>query len=257
VTPIVIDLMYKSLSATDTITGDFLLSENNKLLYMKMIGSLLYLAIHTRPDILFAVTTLSRYCQNPCKNHLTAVFRVMDYIACTQHLGLTLCSGEGIVLYATVDASYACHKDLKSHTGCTLHIGRVSASIMTLTKKQTITADSSTVAEYIAAHLAAKQIMWARNFLSELGFPQNSPTVLFEDNMSTIHLINNPGNGNKTKHIELRYQFIREQVKNKCIVIKHLPTEDMTSDMLTKVTGPSVFLHLRPKLMGVAVENEV
>jgi len=134
---------------------------------------------------------------------MTAIDRVFHYVRNTKELGLTLHSGEGVVLYATVDASYACHKDLKSHTGCTLHIGRESASIMTLTKKQSITADSSTVSEYIAAHLAAKQIMWARNFLEELGFLQKGPTTLFEDNKSTISLIENDGNGSKTKHIDL------------------------------------------------------
>ena len=129
-------------------------------------------------------------------------------------------------------------------------IGRLSASILTLTKKQSITADSSTVAEYIAAHLAAKQIIWARNFLSEVGCPQEGPTTLYEDNMSTISLITNKGNGSKTKHIDLRYNFLREQVALGNIVMTYLRTEDMTSDMLTKVTGPTTFLHLRPLLMG-------
>ena len=92
--------------------------------------------------------------------------------------------------------------------------------------------------------------MWARNFLEELGFPQKGPTTLFEDNKSTISLIENDGNGSKTKHIDLRYQFIREQVKLLRIIMKHLGTENMTSDMLTKVTGPTTFLHLRPSLLG-------
>ena len=62
--------------------------------------------------------------------------RVLMYVAGTKHLGLCLHSGEGIVLYATVDASYACHADMKSHTGCTLHIGRHSASILSLSKSK-------------------------------------------------------------------------------------------------------------------------
>ena len=219
-------------------------------MYMRKVGSLLYLAIQTRPDILFPVTMLSRYCKSPTEVDLLAVDRVLHYISHTQELGLTLFSGEGIVLYATVDASYACHKDMKSHTGCTLHIGRQSASILTITKKQPITADSSTVAEYIGAHLAAKQILWARNFLEELGFPQKGPTTLFEDNKSTISLIQNSGNGSHTKHIALRYAFIREQVRLGFIKMEHLSTENMTSDMLTKVNGPAIYLHLRPKLLG-------
>ena len=160
------------------------------------------------------------------------------------------------MLYATVDASYACHKDLKSHTGFTLHIGRKSASILTLTKKQTITADSSTVAEYIGTHMAAKQIMWARNFLSELGYEQLAPTVLQEDNKSTIYLIENEGNGFKTKHIELKFNFIREQAQRGFIVMEHLRTWDMIADMLTKALASGPFIHLRCKLLG-EVEQRV
>jgi hypothetical protein len=254
-TPLATDFTTKQYNTTAHAINenDIMISPPMVKQYMQKVGSLLYLAIHTRPDILYAVTTLSRFCREPTHKHMNSIDRVLQYISSTKHLGLTLHSGEGVVLYGTVDASYACHKDLKSHTGCTLHIGKSSASVLTLTKKQTITADSSTVAEYIAAHLAAKQIIWARNFLSELGFPQNKPTILFEDNQSTISLINNAGNGSKTKHIDLRYNFIREQVtKMKNISIEYLRTEDMTSDMLTKVTGPNTFLHLRPLLLGAS-----
>ena len=219
--------------------------------YQGMIGSLLYLANQTRPDILFAVCAMARKSKSPTDQDRQAVVRILQYIAGTKTLGLRLHSGEGIVLYATVDASYACHPDLKSHTGCTLHIGRHSGSVNSLSKKQTITADSSTVAELIGAHLAAHEIMWARNFLSELGFPQTSPTVLFEDNLSTISLIVNKGNGERTKHIQLRHNFVREQVVNDIIKMTHLSGVDMISDILTKPLGPTAFLHLRPRLLGM------
>ena len=82
--------------------------------------------------------------------------------------------------------------------------------ITNLTKKQTVTADSSTVAEFITTHLVAKEIMWANALLGEMGHPQLEPTILDEDNMSTIAMINS--NSNKTKHIEIRFNLIREQV---------------------------------------------
>jgi hypothetical protein len=219
--------------------------------YMQKVGSLLYLAKRTRPDILYAVTHFSRMCQSPTVQDMSGVDRILSYIACTKDKCLTLHSGEGVKLYATVDASYCCHADRKSQSGCTLHIGRNSASFLTITKKQSVTADSSTVAEYIAAHLATKQIMWARNLLSELGFPQSEPTSLFEDNQSTIRLINNKGNGFKTKHIDMRYNFVREQVVDrKTVRMEYLSTNEMTSDMLTKPTGPTIFLKLCAKLLG-------
>ena len=166
-------------------------------------------------------------------------------------MGLTFSSQEGVVLYSTVDASYGNHDDSKSHSGCTLHIGRNSGSFLTRSKKQTITADSSTVAEFIAAHLATKEIMWARAMLAELGYPQLNPTILYEDNMSTIAMIKNDCNSQKTKHLAIKYNLVREQVQLKHSRMTHLPTKDTTSDMLTKALVPTPFLNLRTKLLGM------
>jgi hypothetical protein len=149
-------------------------------------------------------------------------------------LGITLHSGEGIVLYATVDASYDNHIDRKSHTGCTLHTGKRSGSFLTRSKKQTVTADSSTIAELIAAFTVANKTMWARSLLAEIGYPQLEPTFIYEDNMSTIAMVNIDGNSPKIKHIDIRYNLTREQVKNKVVMMEHLQTKDMTSDILTK-----------------------
>ena len=113
-------------------------------------------------------------------------------------------------------------------------------------------ADSSTVAEYVAAHLGAKESMWIRNFLFELGFEQQHATTLFEDNQSTIKLIGKPGNGNKTKHIDLRFNFIREQVAQDVVTMEYLPTTEMISDILTKPLGISSFLYLRSLLLGTS-----
>ena len=164
--------------------------------YQSRVGSLLYLAINTRPDILYAMSMLSRKNKAPTHHDLSYVNRVLLYVIGTRDLALKFHSTEGVKLYATVDASYACHPDFKSHSGCTLHIGRLSGTFHALSKKQTVTADSSTVAEFIATHTVAKEIMWTRGLLFSLGFRQPEPTILYEDNMSTIAMIHNPTNGN-------------------------------------------------------------
>ena len=145
-----------SLTSDNTLLAPALIAD-----YQARVGSLIYLASQTRPDILFAVTQAARKTSAPTVGDSNAVQRIFLYLAGTHLLGLCFHSGEGIVLYATVDAAYANHLDRKSHTGCTLHIGRKSGSFHSRSKKQTITADSSTVAEFIAAHFAAKEIMWA------------------------------------------------------------------------------------------------
>ena len=211
----------------------------------------------TRFDILYATSMASRKSKSPTTRDLAAVNRILLYIAGTAQLGLKFHSDEGVVLRATVDASYACHSDMKSHAGCSIHIGRSSGATQAISKKQTITADSSTVAEFVATHTVAKEIMWARGFLLNVGFPQQKPTILYEDNLSTISMIKNKSNGKRTKHVEVRYNLIRDQVTNKVIAMEWLNTKDKTSDALTKTLAPGPFVHLRKNLLGMHVEHDV
>ena len=87
--------------------------------------------------------------------------------------------------------------------------------------------------------------MWARAILGEMGHEQLEPTVLGEDNMSTIAMIKNDCNGQKTKHIAIRFNLIRELVQQLEIAVEHLPTEEMTSDIVTKPLDPEPFMHFR------------
>ena len=220
-------------------------------LYQSKVGSVLWPAMGTRPEIQYATNIHSRYTKSPLRGDMVTLNRVLDYIVNTPELGLVLGGHGGVKLYATVDASYGTHDDRKSHSGCTLHIGEGSGAFLSRSKKQTVTADSSTVAEFIATHLAAKEIMWARSLLEEMGYTQSDPTVLGEDNMSTIAMINNDCNGQKTKHIAIRFNLIREQVQNSQIKLQHLSTTEMTSDILTKALDPKPFEYLRTKLLGM------
>ena len=180
-------------------------------LYQSKVGSALWPAIGTRPDIQLAINLHSRYTKSPLRGDIVTLDRLLEYLVHTPDLGLVL-GGHGVViLYATVDASYGTHADRKSHTGCTLHIRVGSGAFLSRSKKQTVTADSSTVAEFIATHLASKEVMWARALLSEMGHPQLQPTVLGEDNMSTIATIQNDCSCKKTKHIAIRFNMTSER----------------------------------------------
>ena len=216
-------------------------------LYQSKVGSTLWAAIGTRPEVQFATNIHSRYSKSPLTGDMESIDRVLDYLVNISELGLVL-GGLGSV---TVDASYGTHDDRKSHSGCTLHIGVGSGAFLSRSKKQTVTADSSTVAEFVATHLVAKEIMWARALLGEMGHVQLAPTVLGEDNMSTIAMINNDSNSNKTKHIEIRFNLIREQVLKLIIQLEHLATKELTSDILTKALDPKPFTYLRTKLLGM------
>jgi len=243
--PISIPTDFDSLVASSPI-----LSSSRITHYQARIGSLLYLATHTRPDILYATTFLARHSQSPTERHLSLVNKLLEYVVHTKDIGLRFHSGEGIVLYASSDASYACHPDRKSHTGITLHIGRHSGSLYSMSKKQPVVALSSTEAEFVATTEAAKEIVWCRLLLFDLGFPQSEPTVLFQDNQSTIKLLTDESYHAKTKHIDVRFHFIRELITNGVVTPEYLPTSEMPSDLLTKPLPRTSFLRLRPAVLG-------
>ena len=229
------------------------LAKSEQLSYMSKVGSINYLATRTRPDILYASSCLSRVLQDPRIYHMKMVDQLLSFIAATRNLGLTLHSGEGIVPIVKVDCSFASHPDCKSHTGVTVSLGHHGASIMTISKKHTITADSSTVSEYIGCHTAAKAILWVRTFFKELGFPLSEPTVLYEDNKSTIALINKHCSGNRTRHVDIKYHMINELVRNKVILMQYLATTSMTADMLTKNLPPHLFTPFQRQILGYVI----
>jgi len=219
--------------------------------YQSKVGSLLHLANITRNDLLYGVQLASRSSKSPTTDNMKMVDRMLQYVAGTKELGIKLHSGEGVQLYATVDSSYGTHSDSKSHTGITLHIGKQSGSFKSSSKKQPITADSSTVAEFIGCHMALKYVLATRIFLEEIGFPQKQPTILFQDNLSTIAMITNPAHSKRTRHLEIRFNMIREHVQNLNVKMEYLSTDRMTSDILTKALSKQQFENIRPLILGM------
>ena len=184
---------------------------------------------------------------------MLAVDRIFRYIAGTKHLGLTFrkdTSLDGLRLFITVDASFALHDDRKSHYGITMHLGRFSGSCFSSSKKAKSVTLSSTEAEYMALCEAAKLVAWGRQFLQELGFDQILPTIIYEDNQSTIHMVNHGNDKGRTKHIDIRYHYIREKVADRSILIEYLPSLLMISDILTKPLTGSFFLRLKDRILG-------
>ena len=184
---------------------------------------------------------------------MAAADRLLRYIASTASLGIIFCSyNQAFRIFAYVDASYNCYTDSKSHSGVSLHLGQYSGAFLSLSKKQTVVADSSTVAEFIATHTACQKILWAQNLLSELGFPLSISTTLYQDNQSTIRLILHKGSSGRTKHIALRFNMIRDCVKNNNIIIEYLSSEKMTADTLTKPLGSLLFPAHQQRLLNTA-----
>ena len=125
-----------------------------------------------------------------------------------------------LIFFVMVGSSYASHLDRKSHFGISIHMNNNSGSCVSVSKKSTIIALSSTEAEYVGMFEASKIIMCLRQLLLELGFPPTTPTILYEDNKSAIHISENDNDRGWTKHMDIRYHLIRELIKTNVIKIK-------------------------------------
>ena len=159
--PMAEDFLTSSKTASDLP----ILSLPLQTLFQEKIGNSLYMASHTRPDLLYATTQLSRRSNKANSKDMSAADRLLRYIASTSDLGLTFSThGHSSSLFTYVDSSYDCYSDSKSHSGVSLHLGQYSGAFLTLLKKQTITADSSTDAEFVATYSHVKRYFGHKNY---------------------------------------------------------------------------------------------
>ena len=133
--------------------------------------------------------------------------------------------------------------DRKSTSGYVFTVG--GGAISWKSKKQSCVALSTAEAEYIALSQAAQEAVWLRSLYVNLKLEMTAPTVVYEDNQSAICIAKNPQSHGRSKHIDIKYHFIREQVQQKTIEVKYCKTEDMIADLLTKGLGKEKFEKLR------------
>ncbi|GJY89419.1 putative ribonuclease H-like domain-containing protein [Tanacetum coccineum] len=200
-------------------------------MYRSMIGSLMYLT-SSRPDIMFAVCACARYQVNPKVSHLHAVKRIFRYLKGQPKLGLWYPKDSPFDLVAYTDSDYAgASLDRKSTIGGCQFLG--CRLISWQCKKQTVVANSTTKAEYVAASSCCGQVLWIQNQLLDYGY-NFLHTKIFIDNNSTICIIKNPVFHSKTKHIEIRHHFIRDCNEKKLIQMVKIHTDKNVADLLTK-----------------------
>ncbi|CAM8972742.1 unnamed protein product [Rhodiola kirilowii] len=200
--------------------------------YASAIGSLMYAMVCTRPDIAHAVGVVSRFMGNPKKKHWEAVKRILRYLKGTTEHALCF-EGKKVELAGYVDADLA-SSDIdkrRSTTGYVFTLG--GTAISWASKLQKIVALSTAEAEYVAVTEASKEMVWLQNFLCELGKEQGGST-LYSDSQSAIHLAKNPAFHSRTKHIELKYHYIRHLLEKKILQLMKIDGSKNPADMLTK-----------------------
>ena len=216
--------------------------------YLEALGSLLYLATCTRPDIAMAVSELARFASDPGMEHWKGVKRIMRYLKGTMDYGI----GYGKIhsrLYGYVDANYArCADTRKSRYGGIMMLN--GGPVDWRSKMESVIALSSMEAEYIGACEMTKLITWLRQCLEEIGRQQKEATTLKIDNVSAKIFAEEYMVQNRSKHIDTKFHYIREKIVEGMVKLVHQPTKQMAADALTKPLGPALFRKFR-KMMGV------
>ncbi|XP_040379776.1 uncharacterized mitochondrial protein AtMg00810-like [Oryza brachyantha] len=213
--------------------------------YRSMIGSLLYLTA-SRPDIHFAVCLCARFQASPRTSHRQAVKRILRYIKSTLEYGLWYSRSSILSIRAFSDSDFAgCKIDRKSTSGSCHFLG--TSLVSWSSRKQSSVAQSTAKAEYVAASSACSQALWMISTLRDYGLSFSSVPLLC-DNTSAINIAKNHVQHSRTKHIEIRYHFLRDNVEKGTIVLEFVESERQLADILTKPLDRSRFEFLRAEL---------
>ncbi|XP_071925747.1 secreted RxLR effector protein 161-like [Coffea arabica] len=215
-------------------------------LYRSLIGCLMYLTA-TRPDIIQAVSLLSRYMHCASEIHFQAAKRILRYVKGTVDYGIRFSQVKNFNFHGFSDSDWAgCADDMRSTSGYCFIFG--SGIFSWCSKKQDVIAQSTAEAEYVAAAAAVNQALWIRKLMTDLHMKQEDCTQIFVDNEAAISISNNPVFHGKTKHFKIKLYFLREVQKEGEVQLIFCKTEDQSADIFTKALPKERFEFLRQKL---------
>lgn len=212
--------------------GDFEADGEVDFPYRETVGSLMYLAVGTRPDISFAVGNVSRYMERPSAAHVNAMKRILKYVGGTKDMGICFDHGTDVRFCGYSDADYA--GDVETRRSTSGYVFMFGNGVISWgSERQKSVALSTTESEHMAASHAIKELVWLKRLLAEL-LPIDMETPMFYmDNQSAIRLVKNPEFHKRTKHIEVRYHFIREKYEDG-IDLRYVETSKQLADIMTK-----------------------
>ena len=226
------------------------LSEGKATEFHNQVARGLFLCKRSRPDIQVAIAFLSTRVREPDEDDWKKLIRLLRYMKGTVGLSLILEANETNIFKWWIDASFAVHPEMRSHTGGTFSLGR--GCITSKSSKQKINSKSSTEAELIAVDDLMSAVIWTNEFMKEQGYDVKD-CLVYQDNKSAILLEKNgkASSGKRTKHLNVRYFFIKDRSDNGELKIEYCPTDDMVADYFTKPLQGNKFIKFRKEIMGI------
>uniref|UniRef100_A0AAV1UTQ2 Polyprotein n=1 Tax=Peronospora matthiolae TaxID=2874970 RepID=A0AAV1UTQ2_9STRA len=201
--------------------------------YRELVGALMYIATCTRPDIAHAVGEVAKHCERYNKSHWTAAKRILKYLKTTQDTSIVFSGFNKGELIGYADANWA--GDLDTRRSTTRYVFFLNGSAISWnSKRQPTVATSSTEAEYMSLYNATQEAIWLQSLLKDLVYGTKAATTIFQDNQGCIALAKNPVYHSRTKHIDIKFHFLREKVASAVITLEFKPTEEMVADGFTK-----------------------
>jgi hypothetical protein len=228
---------------------DELLNDNEKESFHSLVAKALYMAKRGRPDILTAISFLTTRVKAPNQGDYKKLKRVGSYLNGTKDLVLCLKANNPFTLHCYVDASYAVHQDCKGRTGSAVTMGK--GSIINTSTKQNIVSKSSTESEIVGISDSLGVSIGLMYLMNEQGY-EVKPLILYQDNKSAITLMEKGhSTSNRTKHIPIRYYFVKDRIDKEEVKLVYMNTDDMLADFFTKPLQGELFRKLRDKIMGI------
>ena len=229
--------------------------------YQQCVGACMYLTCFTRGDCSFAVNQCARFMHNPGPTHIAAIKRVLRYLAGTRTRGITyrrdtidasaVAMDKSVLpnhISACADADHAGAHDRRSVSGYAVMLA--GAMVMWTSKRQPVTAISSTESEFYSVSQCALDCVYLRRVLELLGYPQQGPTLIAQDNNACIYLVKGAGMYQRAKHIDTRIYRVRELAAAQAIELYKIPGDQQPADLFTKGLPKPAFERHRRALMG-------
>lgn len=222
--------------------------------YREVLGSLLFLATRTRPDLSTAVSMLVKYQEAPLPVHWKAMKAVIRYLIRTLDFGIMFPSGQEALLQAWSDADWTRdHHKRRSRSG---HLVIVAGGpVVWASRLQTITAQSTTEEELISLAQCVREVSWIRTTLAELGVAQDNQTAVYQDNLGTISWTTEVQGLRKVKHIGIRHHYVCDAVDDRQIIVEYTPPNENKADGLTKVLVTSPFRLFRSVICCISQDQ--